>query len=53
MKWWIMWYGEKLWVTASSKAQAVNLLRRRVRASPYNCPPDLANKLVDEAYPAE
>lgn len=50
-KFWIMWYGERLWVTASSVRQAVNLLRRRVRASPYNCPPALAKSLIDCAYP--
>lgn len=50
MKWWIMWYGERLWVTASSERQAVNYLRRRVRAAPYNCPARLAKSLVDRAY---
>lgn len=50
-RFWIMWYGERLWVTASSERQAVNLLRRRVRASPYNCPPAHANSMIDRAYP--
>lgn len=50
--WWIIWYGEKLYAKASSERQAVNYLRRRVKASPYNCPARLAESMVDRAYPA-